>query len=107
MKLVASIVVSFFALGVTCRQFKIPEVDEVVKDILSEYKSYVDFHGNHTSHSTLSERQASSYWYENIQHQGISAFGASGYKVYRNVKDYGAKGRYPHISFSHASANFL
>lgn len=32
------------------------------------------------------------YWYEQIQHQGVSAFGPSGYTVYRNVKDYGAKG---------------
>ena len=33
------------------------------------------------------------YWYEQITHQGISAFNSNkAYKVYRNVKDYGAKG---------------
>ncbi|KAM0476202.1 hypothetical protein ACHAPX_006619 [Trichoderma viride] len=38
------------------------------------------------------EKRASSYWYENIAHQGIAPFGPSGYSVYRNVKDFGAKG---------------
>ncbi len=33
------------------------------------------------------------YWYEQIPHQGIAAFNTNtSYKVYRNVKDYGAKG---------------
>ncbi|KAH8821809.1 beta 1,3 exoglucanase [Xylogone sp. PMI_703] len=40
----------------------------------------------------LEERQGTSYWLENIQHQGRSAFGASGFQVFRNVKDFGAKG---------------
>jgi hypothetical protein len=34
------------------------------------------------------------YWYENIAHQGKSAFGPAGYQIYRNVKDYGAKGAF-------------
>jgi glucan 1,3-beta-glucosidase len=35
-----------------------------------------------------------SYWLENIKHQGIASFNSnpSGYTVFRNVKDYGAKG---------------
>jgi glucan 1,3-beta-glucosidase len=38
--------------------------------------------------------QPSKYWYEEIVHNGISPFIANGtsWKVYRNVKDYGAKG---------------
>lgn len=36
--------------------------------------------------------QASSYWVANIQRSGAVAFGDSSYKIYRNVKDYGAKG---------------
>lgn len=34
------------------------------------------------------------FWMQNIQHRGISAYNSnpSGYKVFRNVKDYGAKG---------------
>ncbi|KAL8823456.1 MAG: hypothetical protein Q9191_005841 [Dirinaria sp. TL-2023a] len=36
--------------------------------------------------------QASSYWVADIQRSGAVAFGDSSYKIYRNVKDYGAKG---------------
>ncbi|KAI1172087.1 glycoside hydrolase family 55 protein [Nemania sp. FL0916] len=32
------------------------------------------------------------YWLGDIQHQGVAPFAGSGYKVFRNVKDYGAKG---------------
>lgn len=37
-----------------------------------------------------------SYWLEDIKHQGIAAFNSdpSSYTVFRNVKDYGAKGIY-------------
>lgn len=35
---------------------------------------------------------ASSYWVASIQRQGAPAFGTAGYKVFRNVKDYGAVG---------------
>lgn len=37
---------------------------------------------------------ASSFWLEDIKHQGIAAFNSdpSGYTVFRNVKDYGAAG---------------
>lgn len=34
------------------------------------------------------------FWLETIEHKGTSAYNAdpAGYKVFRNVKDYGAKG---------------
>lgn len=35
---------------------------------------------------------ASSYWVASIERQGTVAFGTAGYKVFRNVKDYGAVG---------------
>jgi glucan 1,3-beta-glucosidase len=35
---------------------------------------------------------SSSYWVGSIQRQGQPAFGTAGYKVFRNVMDYGAKG---------------
>ncbi|KAF1959823.1 pectin lyase-like protein [Byssothecium circinans] len=40
------------------------------------------------------DARATTYWYESIQKQGRAAFNAnpSGYKIYRNVKDYGARG---------------
>lgn len=34
----------------------------------------------------------SNWWFADIKRQGAAAFGAAGHKVYRNVKDYGAKG---------------
>jgi hypothetical protein len=37
-------------------------------------------------------KRASTYWYENIAHQGIAPFAPSGYAVYRNVKDFDPKG---------------
>ncbi|KAI0434204.1 putative exo-beta-1,3-glucanase [Xylaria sp. FL1042] len=32
------------------------------------------------------------YWLEDVSHQGVAPFAGDGYKVFRNVKDYGAKG---------------
>ncbi|KAI2633363.1 glycoside hydrolase family 55 protein [Xylaria nigripes] len=32
------------------------------------------------------------YWLEDVKHQGVAPFAGNGYKVFRNVKDYGAKG---------------
>ncbi|KAI1336987.1 pectate lyase superfamily protein-domain-containing protein [Xylariaceae sp. FL0016] len=32
------------------------------------------------------------YWLEDMTHQGVAPFAGSGYTVFRNVKDYGAKG---------------
>lgn len=34
----------------------------------------------------------SSYWLANIARQGTVAYGTSGYQVFRNVMDFGAKG---------------
>ncbi|KAA8646710.1 uncharacterized protein ATNIH1004_005385 [Aspergillus tanneri] len=46
------------------------------------------------SPSTSPGVSAASYWLADITHQGVAAFNAnqSGYKVFRNVQDYGAKG---------------
>jgi glucan 1,3-beta-glucosidase len=87
-------------LQAVCEQFEIPVVENIVAHVLATHDKYVRFQGNHTnstSHSasgstSLSRRQSPPYWYENINHQGISAFGPSGYQVFRNVKDYGAQG---------------
>lgn len=35
---------------------------------------------------------ASSWWFASITRQGTVPFGTAGYKVFRNVMDYGAKG---------------
>lgn len=34
----------------------------------------------------------SSYWLASIARQGTAAYGTAGYQVFRNVKDFGAKG---------------
>ncbi|KAH8895965.1 pectin lyase-like protein [Thozetella sp. PMI_491] len=40
----------------------------------------------------LTARQQSTWWLEGMTQNGLSPFAPSGYKVWRNVKDYGAKG---------------
>ncbi|KAH7162265.1 family 55 glycoside hydrolase [Dactylonectria estremocensis] len=42
--------------------------------------------------ASLSARADSTWWFANIERQGVAAYGASDYKVFRNVKDYGATG---------------
>ncbi|KAF7543848.1 hypothetical protein G7Z17_g10405 [Cylindrodendrum hubeiense] len=41
---------------------------------------------------SLEARADSTWWFANIERQGAAAYGASDYKVFRNVKDYGATG---------------
>lgn len=81
-----------FALGTIGAQFKILEVENTVKEIVYEYLNNTNLPGNESYGFNIQQRDAPSYWYEDIAHQGISAFGPSGYKVFRNVKDFGAKG---------------
>lgn len=48
-----------------------------------------------TNDTVIMKPRASSFWMENISRKGThptSWGGSSGYKIYRNVKDYGAKG---------------
>lgn len=42
--------------------------------------------------STPQQNAASSYWVSSIKRQGSVPFGKNDFRVYRNVKDYGAKG---------------
>ncbi|XXH01836.1 hypothetical protein Hte_008198 [Hypoxylon texense] len=89
----------------------IPEVRNAVSSQLAEFSGYTgDYasttaegvlpislntaHESRSSDAKIEERATTTYWYETITHQGISAFNANKatYKVYRNVKDYGAKG---------------
>jgi hypothetical protein len=44
------------------------------------------------SGATIAKRATSTFWMENMQQNGVSPFAPSGYKVWRNVMDYGAKG---------------
>ncbi|KAB8225907.1 pectin lyase-like protein [Aspergillus novoparasiticus] len=45
-----------------------------------------------SSPSKLSKRDVGVYWMTTMEQRGESPFAPSGYKVWRNVKDYGAKG---------------
>jgi glucan 1,3-beta-glucosidase len=50
--------------------------------------------GTHGKPSSTGTPDCAPYWLENIKHQGLASFNpnVSSYEVFRNVKDYGAKG---------------
>nr|POE79854.1 glucan 1,3-beta-glucosidase [Quercus suber] len=87
-------------------EIDIPEVDEQVHEMLGEYRQYTNYPGpspsdwnrHHHSRPTMTAvpkpSNKCSYWMENIAHQGNAAFNAKpdSYQVFRNVKDFGAKG---------------
>lgn len=84
---------------VQTRQFPLSNVDAVFDRFRHGYSKYLYHSPSPGSTSSVKKHDVVSpaaagqaYWYEGIAHQGISAFGAAGYKVYRNVKDFGAKG---------------
>ncbi|KAK4243804.1 glycoside hydrolase [Corynascus novoguineensis] len=45
-----------------------------------------------SSTSSAAVPECTDFWLEKIKHQGVAPFGGSDYEVFRNVKDYGAKG---------------
>ncbi|KAA8650192.1 uncharacterized protein ATNIH1004_002873 [Aspergillus tanneri] len=59
-------------------------------------QSVLGFHSNDSPSdtATLSKRAVSrsNFWMANMQQRGISPFAPDGYPIWRNVKDYGAKG---------------
>lgn len=67
-------------------------VDEPASKLNHELKQF-SYYGNSPDIVPL-PKCAGQYWLENIQHQGVAAFNEdpAGYQVFRNVKDYGAKG---------------
>ena len=61
--------------------------------------------------STVSSNSTANtpFWLEKIKHQGVAAFRKdSTYQVFRNVKDFGAKGRYRHseVLWKHRLTDF-
>lgn len=89
----------------------IPAVDEIVSSALVPFEQYTAFGAAtkvasavasietnivENAHATVAKVAAAdtAYWLADIAHQGVAAFNSnpSGYKVFRNVKDYGAKG---------------
>lgn len=80
-----------------------PEVESAVAAILSKFTHYPGYHGptgTATAATTAKPTapagptNAASYWLEDIKHQGVAAFNpnSASYQVFRNVKDFGAKG---------------
>lgn len=99
MKLTQAITFFAFVVPAICLHPEIPAVENVVAKVLKDFGEYVHFERNDSAivpepAPAALKRQTTStpYWYEQIAHQGISAFGPSGYQVYRNVKSYGATG---------------
>lgn len=82
------------------RQFPISQVDTIVDGVRQDSSKYIHHLASPGSSNVTTKKHADfstaaadqPYWYEGIAHQGISAFGAPGYQVYRNVKDFGARG---------------
>ena len=90
----------------------IPQVEQAIAQQVQEFKAYTAYTNGPVGTAkaiaasptpqalaqVLNLQQAAPaavapYWYEQIAHQGISAFNSNkAYKVYRNVKDFGAKG---------------
>lgn len=85
------------ARGAAAFQFKI-QVPGVLSSLLA-LVGYDDSgfpsqnHVGALNTSALACSTANSYWLEHIHHQGVSAFNTDrSYQVFRNVKDFGAKG---------------
>ena len=84
-------------------QLVIPQVDTAVQSMLHDLANYTTYHAPDGAIAAspkmpvgaveLTAADSTPYWLENINHQGISAFGPSGYIVFRNVMDYGATGK--------------
>lgn len=98
-------------LASTVRSLDIPAVESIVQEIKSKFRPYIDYEGpTGTAKSALSTATRAvpfiaatptdpPYWLADISHQGYAPYtpNPSTYKVFRNVKDYGAKGTGRHL----------
>lgn len=88
------IVILLVACGAAALQLElqVPGMSAVIS-LISDYGSRWKLQSYDTT--TPVEVTEDSYWLEHIQHQGLAAFNpVTTYQVFRNVKDFGAKG-YP------------
>ena len=79
---------------------EIPEVDNDVARMTKQFAPAVTYAGPteavdpHTKNTPTSIPNPASYWLADIKHQGVAAFNPNAeYQVFRNVKDFGAKGK--------------
>ena len=88
--------------------YDIPQVAQDAQYVLSRFHHWHSYHGptgtatratatGKPTPALLTPTSACSYWLEDIKHQGLSPFHAdpTAYQVFRNVKDFGAKGMDP------------
>jgi glucan 1,3-beta-glucosidase len=79
---------------------EIPEIESAVASMTAEFEPAVTYAGpteaDHSHYSIsrpTSTPAPASYWLADIKHQGVAAFNPdTTYQVFRNVKDFGAKG---------------
>jgi len=110
---------SFLVYGATVvvgQELKIPWVEAMMASVTAQFADAVSYSGptgtalaevvaaqaslsssaiaRPTSVAKIIPRAAAPYWLEQIPHRGVAAFNpnAATYQVFRNVKDFGAKG---------------
>lgn len=86
------------ATGALSDELVIPQVKAAVDAALEGYGNYAAYSGPTNEPpvpglNAVKSQANESYWLEAIEHQGVAPFAPEGYKVFRNVKDFGAKGR--------------
>lgn len=87
-----------FASRALSNSFVIPQVKAAVDAALQDYDNYAAYSGPTNEPpakvlSAVNSQANGSYWMENIEHQGVAPFAGDDYKVFRNVKDFGATGK--------------
>ncbi|KAM0254531.1 hypothetical protein ACHAQJ_006691 [Trichoderma viride] len=76
----------------------VPQIEAFVESIQQEFAAWIDFSADHGQHPKVipgkkpTPPPPAQYWLDKIKHQGVAPFADSGYEVFRNVMDYGAKG---------------
>ena len=78
-----------------------PEIKQDVDQMVSEFQKYVNFKGPDHDVDYKPEKEkpdpaaVTTFWMEQIKHQGKAPFNpqAGSYQVFRNVRDFGAKGK--------------
>lgn len=101
----STVFAAFFAGYVVAQHvhFEPPEVQFWVQSMLGQFSRYTHYPGPSPT-ASLRPRPTipfspfptatCAYWLEDIKHQGLAAFNPdpAAYQVFRNVKDFGAKG---------------
>ncbi|KAL2814357.1 pectate lyase superfamily protein-domain-containing protein [Aspergillus cavernicola] len=90
-----------FPLCVSSAVLDLGPVEKASARAVQQHGSPAKFHGAtratslHDQFHAVKKRQEagnSTFWLESISHQGVAPYGPEGYEVFRNVKDFGAKG---------------